>query len=273
MECLAVGDIGHMCETREVPRPSSCRLVSGTPGAVFFKPAGVPTRELTEVVMTLDEFEAIRLADREGLYQEEAAGRMGISRTTFGRILESAHRKVAEVLAGGRCLRLEGGHVHPAESEPFRSVSPRQKETIVNICIPVTADRGLESPVSGHFGSAPIFMLVDVETRQARALTNTRAVHEHGACRPLDALAGNEIDALVVGGIGAGALMKLQGAGIRVFRATAPTVAGCLDAFLRNEAEEIGPGGACGRHGHGHDEDHDHGRPGVGRSTALPTRS
>ncbi len=262
-----------MCETLPVPRPSSCRLVSGTPGAVFFKPAGIPTRELTEVVMSLDEFEAIRLADREGLYQEEAAGRMGVSRTTFGRILESARRKVAEVLAGGRCLRLEGGHVHPAEPETPRSVSPRQKETIVNICIPVTADRGLESPVSGHFGSAPIFMLVDVGTREARALTNTRAVHEHGACRPLDALAGHEIDALVVGGIGAGALMKLQGAGIRVFRATAATVAGCLDAFAKNEVEEIGPGGACGRHGQGHDEEHDHGRHGHGHPAELPTRS
>ena len=261
-----------MCETRGVPRPSSCRLVSGTPRAVFFKPAGVPTRELTEVVMSLDEFEAIRLADGDGLYQEEAAGRMGISRTTFARILGSAHRKVAEVLAGGMCLRLEGGHVHPAESGFFRSAPPRRKETLVNLCIPVTADRGLESPVSGHFGSAPLFMLVDVEARRAQALTNTRAVHEHGACRPLDALAGHEIDAVVVGGIGAGALMKLQGAGIRVFRATAPTVAGCLDAFTRNEVEEIGPGGACGRHGHGHDEGHDHGRHGHGHPAGLPTR-
>ena len=261
-----------MRETSDVPRPSACRLVSGTPGAVFFKPAGIPTRELTEVVMSLDEYEAIRLADREGLYQEEAARRMGISRTTFGRILDSAHRKVAEVLAGGRCLRLEGGHVHPAESEPLRFASPRQKEAIVNICIPVTADRGLESPVSGHFGSAPIFLLVDAETRQAKALGNTRAVHEHGACRPLDALAGHRIDAIVVGGIGAGALMKLQGAGIRVFRAVAPTVAGCLDAFAKNEIEEIGPGGACGRHGHGHDDVHDHGRHGAGHGAALPAR-
>ena len=223
--------------------------------------------------MSLDEFEAIRLADQEALYQEDAARRMGISRTTFSRILDSAHRKVAEVLSGGKCLRLEGGHVHRAEAEPFRFASSRQKENIVNICIPVTADRGLESPVSGHFGSAPIFMLVDAGTREAKALTNSGAVHEHGACRPLDALAGHEIDALVVGGIGAGALMKLQGAGIRVFRAAAPTVAGCLDAFLKNEVEEIGPGGACGRHGHGHDEDHDHGRHGEGHAAGLPTRS
>jgi predicted DNA-binding protein (UPF0251 family)/predicted Fe-Mo cluster-binding NifX family protein len=228
---------------------------------------------LAEIVMTLDEFEAIRLADKEGLYQEEAARRMGVSRTTFGRILESAHLKVAEVLSGGRCLRLEGGHVHPADQEPFRSASPRQKETIVNICVPVTADLGLESPVSSHFGSAPLFMLVDVNTREARALTNARAVHEHGACRPLDALAGNDIGAIVVGGIGAGALMKLQGAGIRVYRATAPTVAGCLEAFLKNEAGEIGPGGACGRHGNGHDEEHDQAHQEHGPVAALPTRS
>ena len=266
-----------MRETLRVPRPSSCRFIAGEPASVLFKPAGVPARLLTEVTMTLDEFEAIRLADGEGLYQEDAARRMGVSRTTFGRILESAHRKVAEVLAGGRSLRLEGGHVHLEEpaSPARRAAPPRQKEKIVNICIPVTADRGLESPVSGHFGSAPIYMLVDLETRKANALANARAVHEHGACRPLDALAGHDVDAIVVGGIGAGALMKLQGAGIRVFRATAPTVAGCLDAFAKNEVEEIGPGGACGRHGHGHDDDHahDHGRHGAGHAAGLPTRA
>ena len=142
----------------------------------------------------------------------------------------------------------------------------------MNLCIPVTADRGLESPVSGHFGSAPIYVLVDVETRATRALPNARADHEHGACRPLDALAGERIDAFVVGGIGAGALMKLQGAGLRVFRATAPTVAGCLDAYVRNEVEEIGPGGSCGRHGHDEGRPGEGGRHGVGHAGALPTR-
>lgn len=137
----------------------------------------------------------------------------------------------------------------------------------MNICIPVLDDRGLESPVSSHFGSAPMYLLADSETRQTRALSNARTVHEHGACRPLDALAGETIDALVVGGIGAGALAKLRGAGIRVFRATAPTASACLDAFLRNEVEEIDPAGACAGHGH------DHGRHGAGHASGLPTRS
>ncbi|HRY43583.1 MAG TPA: NifB/NifX family molybdenum-iron cluster-binding protein [Thermoanaerobaculia bacterium] len=134
----------------------------------------------------------------------------------------------------------------------------------MNLCIPVSADRGLESPVSGHFGSAPLYLLVDSETRATRTLTNARAVHEHGACRPLDALAGERVDALVVGGIGAGALAKLRGAGIRVFRATAPTASACLDAFLRNEVEEIDPAGACAGH------EHDHG---AGHAAGLPTRT
>ena len=132
----------------------------------------------------------------------------------------------------------------------------------MNVCIPVTADRGLDSPVSGHFGSAPLYLLVDSETRATRALVNARAVHEHGACRPLDALAGERIDAFLVGGIGAGAIMKLQSAGIRVFRATAPTASACLDAFLRNELEEMDPAGACA--GHGHDHGHGAGLPSRG---------
>ncbi len=93
-------------------RPHSCRRVTGQPGASVFKPAGIPGRLLERVVMTLDEFEAIRLADGEGLLQEEAATRMGISRPTFGRILETAHRKVASVLTRGLALHIEGGPVH-----------------------------------------------------------------------------------------------------------------------------------------------------------------
>ncbi|TFG48537.1 MAG: DUF134 domain-containing protein [Gemmatimonadales bacterium] len=86
----------------------------------MFKPAGIPARALDEVVMTLDEFEALRLADPEGQYQEQAAERMGVSRSTFGRILDSARRKVAEVLIGGKALRIEGGPVHLEPQGRFR---------------------------------------------------------------------------------------------------------------------------------------------------------
>jgi len=62
--------------------------------------------------MTLDEFEAIRLADLEALYQEQAAATMSVSRPTFSRIIESAHRKIADALVHGKALRMEGGPVH-----------------------------------------------------------------------------------------------------------------------------------------------------------------
>lgn len=68
--------------------------------------------EIDVVVMTLDEFEALRLADLVGLYQEQAAEEMGVSRPTFSRIVESAHRKVADALVHGKALRIEGGPVH-----------------------------------------------------------------------------------------------------------------------------------------------------------------
>ena len=102
-----------------MPRPMKYRLLNGKPMATIFKPAGIPQCELAEVILTLDEFEALRLADFEGKYQEEAAKRMGVSRQTFGNILESARRKVADTLVNGKALRIEGGFVnlYPEASE------------------------------------------------------------------------------------------------------------------------------------------------------------
>jgi uncharacterized protein len=92
-------------------RPPCCRHVAGKPVSAVFKPAGVPACDLEVVTVTLDEFEAIRLADIGGLYQEQAALRMRVSRATFGRIIESAHRKIADALVNGKTLKIEGGTV------------------------------------------------------------------------------------------------------------------------------------------------------------------
>jgi uncharacterized protein len=94
-----------------VPRPFCPRRIAGRPGASVFKPVGVPLRELDEVVLTLDEFEALRLADLNGLYQEQAAEQMEVSRPTFSRVVDSAHRKLADALVHGKALRIEGGPV------------------------------------------------------------------------------------------------------------------------------------------------------------------
>jgi uncharacterized protein len=94
-----------------VPRPFCSRRIAGRPAAPIFKPIGIPVGELEEVVMTLDEFEAMRLADLDQLYQEQAAEQMNVSRPTFSRIIESAHRKTADALVHGKALRIEGGPV------------------------------------------------------------------------------------------------------------------------------------------------------------------
>ncbi|OGP67531.1 MAG: hypothetical protein A2W27_02405 [Deltaproteobacteria bacterium RBG_16_44_11] len=94
-----------------MPRPKCCRHICGVPDKNYFKPRGIPASLLEEIVLSLDEFEAIRLADYEQLYQEEAASRMNISRQTFGRIIEAAHKKIADVLMNGKALKIEGGEV------------------------------------------------------------------------------------------------------------------------------------------------------------------
>jgi predicted DNA-binding protein (UPF0251 family) len=94
-----------------MPRPSCCRRVTGHPIASLFSPHGDQASGADQVVVTLDEFEAIRLADGEGLTQEHGAEQMQVSRPTFGRVLESAHRKVADALVHGKALRISGGTV------------------------------------------------------------------------------------------------------------------------------------------------------------------
>jgi predicted DNA-binding protein (UPF0251 family) len=95
-------------------RPCKCRRVQGSPVACYFKPRGAPLPLLQGVVITVDEFEALRLADFEGLYQEHAAQKMGVSRQTFGNIVASARRKVADAIVNARVLKIEGGAVETA---------------------------------------------------------------------------------------------------------------------------------------------------------------
>ena len=99
-------------------RPPIQRFVRCLPGAAYYKPRGVPLRFLDEVALGLDEVEAMRLVDLEGLEQEEAGRRMGVSRQTVGRTLDAAHRKVAEALFGGKAIRIEGGPVQPLPPAP-----------------------------------------------------------------------------------------------------------------------------------------------------------
>jgi predicted DNA-binding protein (UPF0251 family) len=88
-------------------RPKKYRCTQCTPGAYYFKPRGIPLVHLEEVTLTIDELEALRLADYEGLYHEEAAKQMNISRATFGRILDGARHKTAGAILHGNALKIE----------------------------------------------------------------------------------------------------------------------------------------------------------------------
>ena len=91
-------------------RPPKCRRVNFVPDVTYFKPAGIPLRVLDEVGLTVEEVEAIRLKDLEDLDQEQSAAKMNISRPTFQRVLESARKKMADALLGGKAIRIEGGN-------------------------------------------------------------------------------------------------------------------------------------------------------------------
>lgn len=94
-----------------MPRPINCRRVAQLPQVNYYKPRGIPLALLQQTTLTVDELEAIRLADLQGLYQEQAAEKMNISRQTLGRILESAHKKIADALVNGKALSIQGGSV------------------------------------------------------------------------------------------------------------------------------------------------------------------
>ncbi|OGU17250.1 MAG: hypothetical protein A2X61_16890 [Ignavibacteria bacterium GWB2_35_12] len=90
-------------------RPRKCRFVERFPASTFFKPSGIMMRNLEKNIISHDELESLRLADLEAMFHEDAAMQMGISRATFGRIVEKARYIVADALINGKALVIEGG--------------------------------------------------------------------------------------------------------------------------------------------------------------------
>lgn len=119
-----------------MPRPPKERRITYIPKVKYFKPAGIPMRDLQEVVLTMEEVEAIRLKDRENMSQEEAAQEMQVSRATFQRILIEARNKISEALIAGKAIRFEGGDYRLAKryrcgqcKEEFADGEKIQEET------------------------------------------------------------------------------------------------------------------------------------------------
>ena len=140
------------------------------PGITYFKPAGIPLRDLEEVRLSVEEVEALRLKELEGLDQAQGAEKMNISRPTFQRILSSARKKIADALLNGRAIRIEGGtfEVTSLRGKCFNGCdnitqinNNNRKEGVQNMKIAVVTDDG--STICQHFGRAQYYTVVTVE--------------------------------------------------------------------------------------------------------------
>ena len=120
----------------------------------------------------------------------------------------------------------------------------------------VQKSEGMESRIYDHFGSAPAFLIVDTDKNDVVTVDNRDLNHVHGACNPVMALGGKSVDAIVVGGIGAGAITRLNDLGVRVYAAGAVTVKENLALFGENKLQELSVFNACRAHqgGCGHNE-------------------
>jgi predicted DNA-binding protein (UPF0251 family) len=151
-----------------MPRNPKCRYVNGEPAVTVYKPAGVPRNQLDSVEIGLDEVEALRLADREGLYQEAAAARMGISRPTFSRLIESARRKLAEALLEGKMIVFQGGPVVMGQVRTFECAACGER-----FCRPY----GTGQPPACPACNSAEFRRVDDQRGRGRGLRRGRCGH------------------------------------------------------------------------------------------------
>ena len=120
----------------------------------------------------------------------------------------------------------------------------------MNICFPVLEPKGMESEIYGHFGSAPVFLVVETDSNKITTIKNKDQDHAHGACSPMKALNNQKIDAVVVGGIGAGALSRLNQLGVKVFQAQAPMVRENIEMLKAQNLSEFTLQHTCPGHGH-----------------------
>ena len=92
-----------------MPRPRICRRISFMPEVTYFKPAGVTMAKLDETILTIDEYEVVRLIDFEGVEQNKASKKMKISQPTLSRLLKSARKKISDAIINGKAIKIQGG--------------------------------------------------------------------------------------------------------------------------------------------------------------------
>ena len=253
-----------------MPRPKKSRRVCDYPKTLAFSPEP-PAQPPATVILTVEEYETIRLIDREGLSQEQCGQRMQIARTTVQQIYTSARKKLAEVLVDGLSLRITGGDYRLCNGYGSNCGSACYKQILHQMDIQPKGDTTMRIAVTyengeifQHFGHTAQFKLYDIENGQIQA---SRVVDTNGSGH--GALAGVltalNVDALICGGIGGGAQAALAAAGIRLYGGVSGSADAAAEALAAGKLD-FNPNIRCGHHDH-HGEGHGCGSHGCGSHT------
>lgn len=242
-------------------RPSRCRRICAEPKYDAFMPCGIKNAE--RVVLTVDEFETVRLVDHEKKTHEQCASLMNISRTTVTEMYERARMKIADCIVNGKVLHIAGGNYELCDGAAWKCCGKRcsriclsaqdqadiRKETEI-VKIAVTYENGNVFP---HFGHTEQFKVYDIADGKVEAFkiigTNGSG---HGALARL--LSELKVDTLICGGIGAGAQNALAEAGIKLFGGVSGSADDAVNALLAGTLA-YNPDVRCNHHGH-HGEGH-----------------
>ena len=254
-----------------MPRPKKCRRVCEYPQTLEFSPEN-PPEAAQPVILTVEEYETIRLIDKEGLSQEECGEIMQVARTTVQQIYANARKKLADVLVEGLPLRIAGGDYELCSGQNGtcahsacckRDVSqiygkPKGENTMR---VAVTYENG---EIFQHFGHTEQFKVYDIEDGKILSSEIVDAGGSgHGALAGvLNAL---KVDALICGGIGGGAQMALAEAGIKLYGGVSGSADAAAEAFATGKLD-FDPNVHCGHHDH-HGEGHSCGSHGCGSHT------
>ena len=252
-----------------MPRPKKCRKVCHFPQNLSFVPAEGAEGK-TPVILTVDEYETIRLIDKEGLSQEQCGEFMKVARTTVQQVYANAWKKLAEAIVEGRPLRIEGGHYelcngatkNCGDSTCFKQLIHRKYEKpkgAYTMRIAVTYENG---QIFQHFGHTEQFKVYDVQEGKivASEVVDTMG-SGHGALAGV--LTALNADVLICGGIGGGAQMALASAGIKLYGGVSGNADAAVEAFISGELA-FNPNVKCNHHDHHHGEGHTCGDHGCG---------
>ena len=237
-----------------MPRTTKCRKIRSFPDYYSFVPEEADAEKIETVMLSLDEYETIRLLDHEGLNQEECAARMGVARTTVTAMYECARKKLVGAVVEGKRLRIAGGNIEIDRERNGLNVKLKIKgEKTMRVA--VTYDNG---NVFGHFGRTEQFKVYDIEDGK---VVNSEILGTNG--EGCGALAGilniANVDALICGGIGGGAVFALQEAGIKLYAGASGNTDEVIDAFIAGTLDANDEAN-CDHHEHGEGHSCGHGK-------------